>query len=220
MPPARPARSRIGGTGGAAGDGGDVTVKFSGGSITTLGGQTPSTDPNKDLDSSYGIFAQSVGGGGGHAGNATFFGLPSSVPVAGQPLTGITVGIGLGIDLAGGNAGNGGTVEVDASGNITTQGPNAVGIFAQSVGGGGGVSGNLGFSPASEQALIGSVGGNGAGGPVDGDLHGQPHAPAAAGPTASSRRAPAARVPARVTVDVTGSVRPAAPKRRRSSLRA
>ena len=68
----------IGGTGGAAGDGGDVTVKFSGGSITTLGGQTPSTDPNKDLDSSYGIFAQSVGGGGGHAGNATFFGIPTS----------------------------------------------------------------------------------------------------------------------------------------------
>ena len=195
----------IGGTGGAAGDGGDVTVKFSGGSITTLGGQTPSTDPNKDLDSSYGIFAQSVGGGGGHAGNATFFGLPSSVPVAGQPLTGITIGIGLGIDLAGGNAGNGGTIEVDASGDITTQGPNAVGIFAQSVGGGGGLSGNLGFSPASEQALIGSVGGNGAGGAVDVTYTGN-LTTAGGGAHGIFAQSAGGSGSATVTVDVTGSV--------------
>jgi hypothetical protein len=194
----------IGGSGGAAGDGGAVDVEFSGGSITTLGGGTDSTDPSQDIDSSFGIFAQSVGGGGGHAGNATFFGIPTSVN--GSPLGGVTIGLGFGIDLAGGNAGNGGPVTVNASGDITTAGPNAVGIFAQSVGGGGGLSGNLGFGAVSNAAtLVGSTGGQGTAGAVavtyrgalttgGGGAHGifaQSAGPSGAGT---------------VTVDVTGSV--------------
>ncbi len=155
----------IGGTGGAAGDGGDVDVEFSGGSITTLGGNTSSSDPSQDIDSSYGIFAQSVGGGGGQAGNATFFGIPDSLN--GSTLGGVTIGIGFGTDLAGGNAGSGGKVTVNAAGDITTSGPNAVGILAQSVGGGGGVSGNLGIGAASGgAAVVGSVGGQGSGNTV------------------------------------------------------
>ena len=111
----------IGGTGGAAGDGGAVTVNLTGGSISTAGGTVQSTDPNEAIDSSYGIFAQSVGGGGGHAGNATFFGIPDSIN--GGVVGGVTVGIGFGIDLAGGNAGNGGPVGVTATGAIQTAGP-------------------------------------------------------------------------------------------------
>ena len=151
----------LGGTGGAAGNGGDVTVKMTGGSITTQGGTVQSTDPNEAIDSSYGIFAQSVGGGG-QAGNATFFGIPDSTD--GSALGGVTIGIGLGIDLAGGNAGNGGVVNVTADGAIATNGPNAVGVFAQSVGGGGGVSGNVGLGglgTLSLATLLGSAGGNG-----------------------------------------------------------
>ena len=155
----------IGGTGGAAGDGGDVDVEFSGGNITTQGGDTASTDASQDIDSSYGIFAQSVGGGGGQAGNATFFGIPDSLN--GSALGGVTIGIGFGIDLAGGNAGDGGKATVTATGDITTSGPTAVGIFAQSVGGGGGVSGNLGIGAASGgAAMVGSVGGQGSGNTV------------------------------------------------------
>ena len=152
---------RVGGDSGAGGDGGDVTVKMTGGSITTQGGTVQSTDPNEAIDSSFGIFAQSVGGGGGQAGNATFFGIPAST--SGGALGGVTLGIGLGIDLAGGNAGNGGAVDVTAEGAIATKGPNAVGVFAQS-GGGGGVSGNLGLGGAGTLALatlLGSAGGNG-----------------------------------------------------------
>ena len=41
----------------------------------------------------------------------------------------------------GGASGDGGTVDVDNNKNITTHGSNSNGIFAQSVGGGGGVGG-------------------------------------------------------------------------------
>lgn len=191
----------VGGNGGAAGNGGDVTVAFSGGSIATAGGGAASIDPSSDLDSSYGIFAQSIGGGGGNAGNATFFGLPSAI--VGNTASGITVGLGLGIDLAGGNAGNGGTVTVNATGNITTQGPNAVGIFAQSVGGG--VSGNLGFSPASEQALIGSAGGNGSGGAVNVTYAGS-LATSGGGAHGIFAQSAGASGSGNVTLDITGSV--------------
>ncbi|HMR32463.1 MAG TPA: hypothetical protein PKA13_20265 [Geminicoccaceae bacterium] len=194
----------IGGTGGAAGDGGDVDVEFSGGNITTLGGNTSSSDPSQDIDSSYGIFAQSVGGGGGQAGNATFFGIPDST--SGSDLGGVTIGIGFGIDLAGGNAGNGGKITVNAAGDITTSGPNAVGIFAQSVGGGGGVSGNLGLGAASGgAAMVGSVGGQGSGDTVavtyQGDI-----ATAGGGAHGIFAQSVGPDGAGTVTVEVTGSV--------------
>ncbi len=117
----------------------------------------------------------------------------------------MTIGIGLGIDLQGGNGGDGGTVSVDTTGNIGTEGPNAIGIFAQSVGGGGGVSGNLGFSPASEQALIGSVGGNGAGGAVDVTYTGS-LTTAGGGAHGIFAQSAGGSGSGTVTVDVTGSV--------------
>ena len=197
----------VGGRGGATGDGGAVTVDFSGGSITTLGGEIDSTDPNEAIDSSFGIFAQSVGGGGGHAGNATFFGIPTSTN--GDTLGGVTIGIGLGIDLQGGAAGNGGAISVTADGAISTAGPNATGIFAQSVGGGGGLSGNIGLGGAGTLTLatmLGSSGGNGTAGTVDVEVGG---AVTTTGDGAQGVFAQSAAPggSGKVTVNVTGSVR-------------
>jgi uncharacterized protein YhjY with autotransporter beta-barrel domain len=125
----------IGGKGGSAGDGGDVSVTHTG-NIDTSG------------VSGVGIFAQSVGGGGGIAGNIDR-GLPSVM----------NFGVGVGVTLGAGNGGNGGAVTVAGTGNIRTRGEGASAIFAQSVGGGGGVAGSFALGPG----YAGSAGGNGAG---------------------------------------------------------
>jgi hypothetical protein len=109
----------IGGMGGAAGDGGKVTV-INDGKIDTVGVLA------------NGIFAQSVGGGGGQGGE----GIMSAV--------GQVVFSGLG-----GSAGDGGEVIVTNTGDITTRGAGATGIFAQSVGGGGGLAGDYSLGLAS-----------------------------------------------------------------------
>jgi outer membrane autotransporter protein len=72
--------------------------------------------------------------------------------------TGLNVAIGQG----GGNGGDGGQIAIDSTGTIRTHGYNAIGIFAQSVGGGGGLAGNAGLL-----GFAGSVGGAGAGGAVN-----------------------------------------------------
>ncbi|RVU19109.1 autotransporter outer membrane beta-barrel domain-containing protein [Methylobacterium oryzihabitans] len=116
----------LGGTGGKGGSGGAVTISAGG-----LG--TPSMVATTG-DGAYGLLAQSVGGGGGNAGigSATF------------DYTGnannhtLTVGLG----AKGGAGGPGGTVSVDLAGTSTvqTRGSGAIGVLAQSVGGGGGTS--------------------------------------------------------------------------------
>ena len=107
----------VGGTGGAGGNGGSVTVTDNGGSILTAG---------------YGadaILAQAIGGGGG---------------VGAEGTVDNTTSIGLGVGDAGssGGAGTGGeaTVSTQAGGSIVTLGDDAVGILAQSIGGGGGTA--------------------------------------------------------------------------------
>jgi uncharacterized protein YhjY with autotransporter beta-barrel domain len=135
----------VGGKGGAAGDGGDVQVTVNG-NINTYG------------TAGYGVFAQSVGGGGGVAGNIDR-GLPSI----------LNVGIGVGVVLNSGNGGDGGLVTVTGSGDIHTRGSGAAGIFAQSVGGGGGVAGDLGIGIG----YAGSAGGNGSGKKVEVDWTGR-----------------------------------------------
>src|SRR5262249_61347303 len=84
-------------------------------------------------DGADGILAQSIGGGGGIGGGVQSGALPSdgdltiSADVGGQ----------------GGDAGDGKTVTVVNGETIDTSGGDSVGIFAQSIGGGGGVGGNL-----------------------------------------------------------------------------
>ncbi|WP_035018970.1 autotransporter outer membrane beta-barrel domain-containing protein [Caulobacter sp. UNC358MFTsu5.1] len=139
----------IGGTGGAASNGGDVTVDHvTGVDIDTTG------------DRAVGVFAQSVGGGGGNGG--------WSGAIAAAASGGVSASIGVAVGGSGGNAGGGGLVTVDTAGQIHTRGVDASGIYAQSIGGGGGtggfaLSGALSGGTAAGSASVG-VGGSGAGG--------------------------------------------------------
>ncbi len=96
----------LGGANGTTGNGGAIGINNAG-SIQTTG-----TD-------AYGIFAQSVGGGGGAA-------LASGT-----------------VTLQNGGTGDGGAVDITNGGNIVTSGNGADGIFAQSIGGGGGIAGTF-----------------------------------------------------------------------------
>ncbi|WP_156414135.1 autotransporter outer membrane beta-barrel domain-containing protein [Bordetella sp. N] len=102
-----------GGKGGSSGDGGAINVKFSdNASIRTVG------------DYSTAVYAQSIGGGGGYGGASVLKGY--TLPVLGGQ---------------GGSSGNGGYIEVRTTGGSTTiqtEGAKANGVFAQSLGGGGG----------------------------------------------------------------------------------
>ncbi len=123
LPSASDTNVHVGGSGGSCGNGAQVTVANTG-AITTAG------------DGAIGIYAQSIGGGGGVASydqsdidqNAN----NNGANVDSGFLFGINVG------GAGGSAGNGGAVQVTNSGNIITYGQQAYGIYAQSIGGGGG----------------------------------------------------------------------------------
>ena len=142
----------IGGAGGAAGNGSDVTVLYTG-NILTAG------------DGSAGILAQSVGGGGGAAGNMD----------RGMSDEGLNIGSGFAFGRDGGSAGSGGNVNVTVNGTITTGGNGADGILAQSVGGGGGLVGDLGnsFLGLTFKDFAGSVGGSGDAGDVTVSLTGR-----------------------------------------------
>ena len=108
----------VGGQGGGGGAGGAVTVtNGTGGTILTQG------------VAAFGIFAQSVGGGGGEG------------SLAGT-VNGSLQSLGMGIGGNGGGGGDGGVVTVttgDGGSTITTTGKHGIAIFAQSVGGGGGL---------------------------------------------------------------------------------
>ncbi|MGV8995790.1 MAG: hypothetical protein ACOH12_02450 [Parvibaculaceae bacterium] len=125
----------IAGQGGAAGDSGGVTITNSG-TIETFG------------VAANGIEAQSIGGGGGKGGDIDrgFLGF-GIVPTFG---------------LGGGSSGNGGDVLVTNTSNITTHASGSAGIVAQSVGGGGGMVGDLGAG----LGYMGSAGGAGTAGTV------------------------------------------------------
>ncbi|WP_245481912.1 autotransporter outer membrane beta-barrel domain-containing protein [Mesorhizobium sp. M7A.F.Ce.TU.012.03.2.1] len=135
----------IGGLGGGGSSGGDVIVDNHG-KITTLGYL------------SHGIFAQSVGGGGGASGAA-----------ANASEADMTIGGA--ISLPSGDGSNGGHVTVNNDGIIETWKDGALGIFAQSVGGGGGYGGVVSADTAGDESValqLGGFGGNGGnGGKVD-----------------------------------------------------
>lgn len=103
----------IGGKGGANGDGGNVEVSNDG-MLNTKG------------ESGTAIYVQSIGGGGGNAGDASS-GLLSSLSVTQK----------------GSGGGDGGNLSVSNSGEIHTSGNGAMGIYAQTVGGGGGTAGDI-----------------------------------------------------------------------------
>jgi uncharacterized protein with beta-barrel porin domain len=126
----------VGGRGGASGDGGEVRIANSGTSRIVTSGV-----------GSYGVIAQSVGGGGGNGGG-TGAGI-------------ITVG-----GSGGGTGGNGGAVTVTNNGAIHIYGDNSLGIMAQSVGGGGGTAGSALGAGAVTVSIGGQNGVVGTGGDV------------------------------------------------------
>jgi uncharacterized protein YhjY with autotransporter beta-barrel domain len=135
------------GVGGTAGDGGDVTVTNNG-LIHTEG------------YGAYGIFAQSIGGGGGVAGDVSL-GIASWGDFSAFGGEDYSDYADMSINPLDGYGGDGGNVTVTNTGDIVLLGEGAVGIFAQSVGGGGGLFGSgLGLS------FAGSLGGTGDAGTV------------------------------------------------------
>ncbi|MDR6293941.1 hypothetical protein E9232_006495 [Inquilinus ginsengisoli] len=131
----------VGGSGGAAGDGGAANATNTG-LIATYGAQ------------SDGIYAQSVGGGGGSGGAATSTsGAADDTPIQ----------TAIGVGGKGGGGGDGGVVTVanQAGAKILTQGVAAFGIMAHSVGGGGGEGSLAGTVSGSLKSLSVGVGGNG-----------------------------------------------------------
>ncbi len=125
----------LGGSGDGGGDGGAVHASTSD-DVTTTG------------NSSGGILAQSLGGGGGNGG----FDVSAGFSGAGAASVSMAVGLG----GSGGGGGNGSTVNLTVNNNVTTNGTNASGIVAQSLGGGGG-DGGMNVSAAISAAQKGSA---------------------------------------------------------------
>jgi len=104
----------LSGDGGSGSAGGTVTIENTGNVLTSGYG-------------SHGLFAQSIGGGGG-------VGADGSIDVH------AIIGLGVNVNGESGSGGNGGTVTVTQAGKVETAGGDATGILAQSIGGGGGVA--------------------------------------------------------------------------------
>lgn len=154
----------VGGSGGGGGNGSAVTVRNYG-AVRTLG------------DFATGIIAQSVGGGGGNGGSGSAMAAPGlswneiakSVASEALPLAdSITARIAVG--GSGGDGGVGGAVTVENHGVISASGKNSFGIFAQSVGGGGG--NGAGYMASGKGTLSGklTIGGSGGAGGKGGDV--------------------------------------------------
>ncbi len=150
----------LGGKSGGGGFGGTVNVRNLG-DISTTG------------EFSHGILAQSIGGGGGAGGDCTSITVEPSVNPLDylEFLSFTSMESQLLLGARGGNGGNGGSVGVTNSGTIGTEGNFAVGILAQSIGGGGGVGGSVFECPVSLTAsfdagsmVLGGQGGSGGNG--------------------------------------------------------
>ena len=134
----------IGGAGGDAADGGDVTVTHSG----TI---------QADGDNAYGILAQSVGGAGGNAG----------ISVGAPLVSALDYGFSTLLGARSGTNGTGGTVVVNATGDIIMNGANSEAVLSQAINGGGGnvdvfsvFSENLPTGPEAAQGttILGKLG--------------------------------------------------------------
>jgi hypothetical protein len=139
----------IGGQGGLGSKGGDVQIDNFG-RIETVGYL------------SHGIFAQSVGGGGGASGAAT-----------GASKAQMTIGggaSGLPIVADPDQRSDGGYVEVNNDGEIITHRDGSYGVFAQSIGGGGGYGGTVTSDAAGGNSVSLSLGGKGGNGGNGGDV--------------------------------------------------
>ncbi|TSH90348.1 autotransporter outer membrane beta-barrel domain-containing protein [Verticiella sediminum] len=147
----------IGGDGGSGGTAGNVSVNHHGQVVTEQG-------------DSYGVLAQSIGGGGGNGG-ASFAETLNAFNSPDFPSVNMKTAVG-GKGVSGGDAGN---VTVDSDGVVLTRGAGSIGLFGQSIGGGGG---NGGDSTAIGVATFNStvdlsvaVGGSGGAGGLGGAVN-------------------------------------------------
>lgn len=131
----------VGGLGSGGGSGGAVEITQDGTISTTGAG-------------AMGIFAQSVGGGGGVVGNPEM--------LFGAEFSTSSFGLGKFEQESAGGGGDAGDITIEATGKITTTGEQAHGIFAQSVGGSGGI---YGLDDGS--AIASNVGDEGNGGEIN-----------------------------------------------------
>jgi uncharacterized protein YhjY with autotransporter beta-barrel domain len=140
----------IGGFGGDGNRSGDVVVTNAG-SIEVFG------------DKSDGIFAQSVGGGGGDGG----FAMALSKNSFKNPKTDLAASLmTMALGGLGGTGADSGNVTVNHTGSIISHGADSYGIFAQSVGGGGGNAAHSISSPAwtaADLAFVTLLGGGSSG---------------------------------------------------------
>jgi hypothetical protein len=148
---------KLGREGGTGGKGGDVTV-VSDGALRTEGNRA------------VGLFAQSVGNGGGTSGAIEVgFEFEKKGKESKDDATDVAFEVQVGLE--GGEGGTAGNVEVTASGSITTLGLESHAIQAQSVGGGGGVGGSAGSKIAEDGVAVSvGVGGRGGTGAVSGTV--------------------------------------------------
>jgi hypothetical protein len=124
----------IGGGGGMAGTGSPLAhgALSAGGSTAGVGGDITVTSASYAAistkgDSAYGLVVQSIGGGGGIA----MAGSTASTANPGSQQFDLSAG--------GSSSSNAGTIDLSTGLNLSTTGARAIGVLAQSIGGGGGV---------------------------------------------------------------------------------
>ena len=149
----------VGGAGGSGGPAGDVKVD-NGAQITTYGADA------------FGVVLQSIGGGGGSGGAAAATAVALS-PDKRFPAVSIAIATG----GKGGDGNTGGNADLNNTGLITTAGDAAIGVLAQSIGGGGGTGGDAtaaAYSGSPEKgiaiSLATAVGGSGGTGGIGGGV--------------------------------------------------
>ena len=146
----------VGGGGGIVQGGNPTGTSFFGTGTMKGNGNTVQVTVGNALSTSgvgaVGVFAQSIGGGGGLVGDTGWTQQRQAFAENGTHI------------------GNGGNVSVtiDPLGSITTSAPNTPGIWAQSIGGGGGL-----VNTTTGPAYAGSAGGTGTGGTIDITVNGK-----------------------------------------------
>ncbi len=150
----------LGGIGGGGGDG--QTIGFASGASTSNSGSIVTAG-----NDSFGIVAQSIGGGGGIGGaaaaKATTYSVPGNDDIP-------SVALSVSLAGSGGTAGGGGSVTLDNAGLVATRGAGSSAMVAQSIGGGGGAGGDSSAHASAQGSssfnLTGTVsfGGKGGGG--------------------------------------------------------
>ncbi|MFN7899409.1 MAG: autotransporter domain-containing protein, partial [Synechococcaceae cyanobacterium] len=141
-PRAYAATLNIGGSGGSGGGGGSVSVANSG-SVQSVGIRA------------HGVLAQSIGGGGGSGGSVvTQPGtIGNNINADINQWVAPTISANIGLGGKGGVGGSGDAVTIANSGTVVTAGYGAIGLLAQSIGGGGGfVSG--GYNTISNASML------------------------------------------------------------------